>query len=329
MTTKIFRYLVDNKKRKVMLRAFRIWQHTPAKIAPLSETASTCASCGTEFQGNYCPRCGQSATVGRFSLGKTILLFLDEWGLGNRNLLFRCLRDLMFRPGYMIRDYLSGMQSAYFSPFKLFFLLTAISLIVEQGLRLDTSVPAEQQVETNTAIAEKPEEPEGMGEAETKWEADEEFYEEGDTLQVTSGEKGASKDARIILKTAERFGRLLKALMNKNPALFALLILVLFSSPMFLFFRSSPNIPRLKFSEFILALVYTADVFSIYSLAGDLLNLNIFYLIALLMIFVALRQLLGFKMRRLLWYMVLSSLISGILLMLLITAGVLIVYWLS
>ena len=329
MTTKILRYLVNNKKRKVMLRAFRIWQHTPAKIAPLSETASTCASCGTEFQGNYCPRCGQSAKVGRFSLGKTILLFLDEWGLGNRNLLFRCLRDLMFRPGYMIRDYLSGMQSAYFSPFKLFFLLTAISLIVEQGLRLDIDVPTEQQVETNTAIAEKPEESEGMGEAETKWEADEEFYEEGDTLQVTSGEEGASKDARIILKTAERFGRLLKALMNKNPALFALLILVLFSSPMFLFFRSSPNIPRLKFSEFILALVYTADVFSIYSLAGDLLNLNIFYLIALLMIFVALRQLFGFKMRRLLWYMVLASLISGILLMLLITAGVLIVYWLS
>ena len=117
--------------------------------------------------------------------------------------------------------------------------------------------------------------------------------------------------------------------MDKNPALFALLVLVLFSSPMFLFFRSSPNIPNLRFSEFILALVYTADVFSIYSLIGDLLNLDFFNIIALLMIFVALKQLFGFKKRRLLWYMILTSVISSALLILLIAAGVLVVYWLS
>lgn len=321
---KVLRYLVSGRKRKVLLRAFHIWQLRPAKITPLSEAVNTCASCGTEFQGNYCPRCGQSASVRRFSLRKTILLFLDEWGLGNRNLLFRCLRDLMLRPGYMIRDYLSGMQSAYFSPFKLFFLLTAISLIVEQGLKLDIDAPKYQPEETNTEMAEMPEEVEGIGKAEVL-EKDE---DEG-ASQLTINGKDVFKDAPSVLRATEKFVRLLKALMDKNPALFALLVLVLFSSPMFLFFRSSPNIPNLRFSEFILALVYTADVFSIYSLIGDLLNLDFFNIIALLMIFVALKQLFGFKKRRLLWYMILTSVISSALLILLIAAGVLVVYWLS
>lgn len=321
---KVLRYLVSGRKRKVLLRAFHIWQLRPAKITPLSEAVNTCASCGTEFQGNYCPRCGQSASVRRFSLRKTILLFLDEWGLGNRNLLFRCLRDLMLRPGYMIRDYLSGMQSAYFSPFKLFFLLTAFSLIVEQGLKLDIDAPKYQPEETNTEMAEMPEEVEGIEKAEVL-EKDE---DEG-ASQLTVNGKDVFKDAPSVLRATEKFVRLLKALMDKNPALFALLVLVLFSSPMFLFFRSSPNIPNLRFSEFILALVYTADVFSIYSLIGDLLNLDFFNIIALLMIFVALKQLFGFKKRRLLWYMILTSVISSALLILLIAAGVLVVYWLS
>ena len=321
---KVLRYLVSGRKRKVLLRAFHIWQLRPAKITPLSEAVNTCASFGTEFQGNYCPRCGQSVSVRRFSLRKTILLFLDEWGLGNRNLLFRCLRDLMLRPGYMIRDYLSGMQSAYFSPFKLFFLLTAISLIVEQGLKLDIDAPKYQPEETNTEMAEMPEEVEGIGKAEVL-EKDE---DEG-ASQLTINGKDVFKDAPSVLRATEKFVRLLKALMDKNPALFALLVLVLFSSPMFLFFRSSPNIPNLRFSEFILALVYTADVFSIYSLIGDLLNLDFFNIIALLMIFVALKQLFGFKKRRLLWYMILTSVISSALLILLIAAGVLVVYWLS
>ena len=116
-------------------RAFRQWQQKPYEVAPLSEVHHTCATCRTEYQGNYCPRCGQSSRIGRYSLKNAFLLFLDVWGLGNRGM-FRTLRDLILRPGYMIRDYLSGMQMAYFPPFKLFFLLTALSVVIEGGFNL-------------------------------------------------------------------------------------------------------------------------------------------------------------------------------------------------
>ena len=116
-------------------REFREWQRRPHQVAPMSEEHHRCHTCGQEFQGNYCPRCGQSARIGRYSFKKAFLLFLDVWGLGNRGM-FRTLRDLILRPGYMIRDYLSGMQMAYFPPFKLFFLLTTLSLLVESGMNL-------------------------------------------------------------------------------------------------------------------------------------------------------------------------------------------------
>ena len=131
----LLQYIPDKEKRNAWLREFREWQQKPYEVAPLSEATHECSSCKTVFQGNYCPRCGQSAKIGRFSFNRAILHFLDVWGMGNRSM-FRTIRDLMLRPGYMIRDYLSGMQSAYFPPFKMFFLLMAFSLLVEHGIDL-------------------------------------------------------------------------------------------------------------------------------------------------------------------------------------------------
>ena len=116
-------------------RRFGEWKLQPHQVAPLSEEEHECATCGTRFEGNYCPRCGQSAKIGRYSFKKALLLFLDVWGVGNRGM-FRSIRDLILRPGYMIRDYLRGMQMAYFPPFKMFFLLIALSLVVDSGLNI-------------------------------------------------------------------------------------------------------------------------------------------------------------------------------------------------
>ena len=116
-------------------KAFCEWQKRPSLIPQMTEEHHRCHTCGLEYQGNYCPCCGQSAKIGRYSFKKAFLLFLDVWGVGNRGM-FRTLRDLILRPGYMIRDYISGMQMAYFPPFKLLFLLTALTLVVSSGVNL-------------------------------------------------------------------------------------------------------------------------------------------------------------------------------------------------
>lgn len=305
---KAIEYISNKQKRAVWLRAFHIWQRRPHELAPLSEESRTCSSCGTVYQGNFCPRCGQSARVGRFSFKKAALLFLDVWGVGNRSM-FRSIRDLMLRPGFMIRDYLSGMQSAYFPPFKMFFLLAAFSLVVEHGFNFgldvkdvqDEAPKTEQTAMENTKIARH-------------------------DLTVHAGDKKEDIKWKAVGNASLRFVKVMDALREKNPAVFSLLSLVLFSVPLFFFLRSSPTIPDLRYSEFIVALVYTSNMYSIYSIAGNLLDSSILKIIAVLMIFVALKQFSGFSKLRVLRYIVLTTLISIFVMVLIVGVGVSFIY---
>ena len=291
-TKKVLNYLKSSKKRVVLKRAFHVWQLKPHEVAPLSESTHECAACGTEYQGNYCPRCGQSASVGRFSFKKAMQHFLDVWGMGNRSM-FRSLRDLVLRPGYMIRDYLSGMQSAYFPPFKMFFVFVAISLLVEHGLSFDVKEKRERTFEPQT-----------------------------EEVQHNQQEK----NEHLLLSIVDRFTTKMDSLREKNPAIFSLLALMLFSWPLFFFLRKTPKIPDLRFSEFIVVLVYTSNSYSIFSIAGDLLDSDILRLIAVIMVFVALHQFSGYKKRRILGYITLTLIISVAALCVVVSAGLGIAY---
>ena len=110
-------------------QAFKAWQQMPPQVAPNNEEQQVCATCETHFIGNYCPRCGQRANVKRYSAKTAMLNFFDVWGMGNRSM-FRTIRDLALRPGYMIRDFLSGRQMVYFPPFKMLFIFITLSFFV-------------------------------------------------------------------------------------------------------------------------------------------------------------------------------------------------------
>ena len=260
---KLREFFSNKKKRKAMLRAFRMWQKRPHQVAPLSEEYQECGSCGTRYQGNYCPRCGQSAVIGRFSFKKAFLLFLDVWGVGNRGM-FRTIRDLMLRPGYMIHDYLHGMQSAYFPPFKMFFLITAFSFLLDNGI---------------------------------SWGIDERESRESAKVEISVGD---NTEEDSIERQATKFTNILQNINKQNPAVFSFSFLILVSLPLYLFFMHAPRIPDLRYPEFIITLVYTSNVYSIYSIIGTLLHLNIFSMIAILMVFVSLRQFSGHSKLRIL-----------------------------
>ena len=316
--------IIDKKQRTVWLRAFRIWQHRPHEVAPLSDTTHTCSSCGTSFTGNYCPRCGQSAKVGRFSFVKAFLLFLDVWGVGNRGM-FRSIRDLMLRPGYMIRDYLSGMQSAYFPPFKMFFLLTAFSLVVEHGISLGLDDESDKKPETEAASVEQALQDVAQEISKDSAAVASELVKDSVAVALetskdsTAVQKSHSDHVTLNGKEIEspmysagvKFAKILNKLREKNPSIFAFITLVLFTVPLFFFLRSAPAIGKLRYSEFIVALVYTANTYSLYSIAGNLLSSELLKLVAVLMVFVSFQQFSGYSKRRLLGYFALTILISS------------------
>ena len=262
-------------------REFREWQRRPHQVAPMSEEHHRCHTCGQEFQGNYCPRCGQSAQIGRYSFRKALLLVPDVWGLGNRGM-FRTLRDLILRPGYMIRDYLSGMQMAYFPPFKLFFLLTTLSLVVESGVNLNHV----NYFETSREQVRK-----GFGASFAEANAEEQ-----------------PEEVQKANQQMEEYGYKAMDYAQMFPNIFTLGLLLVMSGYLYIFFRKCPNIPDMRFSELLVALVYTADMFSVYNVVMEFLCFpyEIQYA-SLLLPLLPLKQMSGFKWWKLLFIVLLVA----------------------
>ena len=301
-------------KQKEKYRQFKKWQHQPHQVAPLSEEMHECATCGTHFEGNYCPRCGQSAQIGRYSFKKAFLLFLDVWGVGNRGM-FRSIRDLLLRPGYMIRDYLRGMQMAYFPPFKMLFLLCTLSILVNSGMNIQ-GVNRFKELEEEFSITvevdnseEKTEKTEKTDKKLTKTELEKQQKKKEFLNKLYSGE---------IFKKGYSW-------INKNIALVYLACLLLFSVPLFLMFRHSPATPDLRFSECFVAMIYITNMLLIYSIIFSLLWPNdtadeIFTLLILPLVIIPIKQFSGYSYWSTIWRIIVAFIPFAIILLLLIIA---------
>ncbi|MCR4915923.1 MAG: DUF3667 domain-containing protein [Prevotella sp.] len=309
-------------------RAFRQWQQRPYEVALLRNEQCTCSTCGTQFEGNYCPRCGQSGRVGRYSFKKMFQLFLDVWGLGNRSM-FRSLRDLILRPGYMIRDYLKGMQMAYFPPFKMFFLLATFSLIISSGLNLkgvnklkqeDRHVEItieEDAPSTDSAESKTSEDVNDDTSAESKASEDvnDDISAESKVANNALSDNSQREQERIAAMKAKLKGYS-DAIFNfgeKFPNIFSLFGLVLLSGFLYIFFRRCPAIPDLRYSEFLVALVYTSNMYTMYCMALDFLCLDYgLSLVSLALTLLPLKQLSGFKWWRIICYILLASILMTV-----------------
>ncbi|MBR0078396.1 MAG: DUF3667 domain-containing protein [Bacteroidales bacterium] len=306
---------------KEKIRRFHEWQQKPYVVAPLSEQEHECATCGTHYTGNFCPRCGQSQRIRRYSFKTAILNFLDVWGLGNRGM-FRTIRDLLLRPGYMIRDYLSGMQMAYFPPFKLFFLLAALSILVTSGINIkgknfnkeDDKPKAQMEKTVDSAT------PETIPQ-----------YQDGETDLTNLEDIEASERATKVFTNFrflfDSFGRLV----DRFPNLFSLLMLMFDSVFLYLFFRHCPHSPDLRFSELFVAMVYIADMYLILSTVLNFFCIRELSFFLLLLAIIPLKQLSGYSWWGTIWRALLAHLllfVATLLIIAMVAVGVILcVQW--
>lgn len=282
-----------NLKEKI--KNFREWQQRPFVPAPLPDVEHECANCHDLYKGAFCPRCGQSAKIGRYSLKTAFKNFIDVWGLGNRGM-FRAIRDLILRPGYMIRDYLGGMQMSYFPPFKMFFLLAALSLAVANGMNIKGKTFSDEEIlsEPETEIVEQ---------TETEKNVDTVTYSEDkkSTSELTSEQREFLRNIpRRIINSIERFD-------EKFPNIVTLLLLMILSGGLYLFFRHCPNIPDLRYSEFFVALVYSNNMYSIYTITFYFLCLPTLVRLSIFLLVIPLKQMSGYSW----WQTILRFLVAG------------------
>lgn len=262
---------------------FRQWQEAPYRVKGMTDEEHDCPTCGRHYVGNYCPQCGQSSTIGRYSFKKALLLYLDVWGLGNRGM-FRSLRDLLLRPGYMIRDYLEGMQMAYFPPFKMLFLLLALSLLVNSG----ENIRGENRIKDTQETYER----------DYKKSLELSRHATHDPSAATAQSGGLTQAKKHSLYLAIDKGLMeFNEWTDRHQALFTLLLLLMLSVPLYLAFRHCPNIPDMRYSEFFVALVYITNMLTMITIVLDFFCVRFYGLrlaLSLLMV-VPLSQLSGYS----------------------------------
>lgn len=282
---------------KEKYRVFKEWQQRPYQVAPLTQEEHTCATCGTSYQGNYCPRCGQSSRIGRYSMKTAFLLFLDVWGLGNRGM-FRSIRDLLLRPGYMIRDYLGGMQMAYFPPFKMFFLLATLSILVNGGL----NIKGDNQFETAVQTYER------------SFDMSIRTVPADENASVETGKDKAD------IELQDRINNNVRSFIRfvfDHQTIIELVWLLILSLPLYVLFRNCPAIPDLYYTEFFVAMIYITNLMNIVSTVFSFfcVDLSINGLLTPLLSIIALKQLCGYSYLRTILGLIASFIIISIAVM--------------
>ena len=261
------------------------WQRKSVEAQPLSAEKHECLNCGTAFTGNFCPRCGQSAAVARFTFRHALSKTLEVWGLGNRSLP-RTLWHLIYRPGYMIGDYLEGRQAPYFPPIKMLFLVTAAFVVTQHVVAPD----AMERIydDATTRITEQ-------------------------KIEVSEGE-GAYPLKKDVLEGMNNF---IDAFDNvtdffrQNQAIELILGHALFALVTVRVFRRSPSRPKMNLTECFFAQILIASQLMMVSLVclvatqGSMWLDNMYCMPTWLLMLVLLydyKQLYGFGLLRTAWY---------------------------
>lgn len=118
---------------KERYRRFRAWQKNPFTYTNHSTHPTRCVNCGTEFNDNFCPRCGQKAGTGPVGWKAVRENVMMIWGMDNRSMSYTLLQ-LLLRPGYLVGDYIRGKLQVSFPPVKMLLIVAIGFLVVEKIL---------------------------------------------------------------------------------------------------------------------------------------------------------------------------------------------------
>ena len=131
---------MNKEQLKQYYRRFCRWQQEEPHFVNRHEgEVQHCHNCGNEFEGNFCPICGQRAEMGRVgwqSIRENVALL---WGMDSRSLGYTLLQ-LLTRPGYLVRDYISGRRQVSFPPVKMLVIVCLFVVVFETVFHLKNNV---------------------------------------------------------------------------------------------------------------------------------------------------------------------------------------------
>ena len=103
---------------------------------PTSEII-TCKNCQTEFQGNFCPQCGQSIKDYNRPFGFMIYdLMGNIFAFDTR--LWRTFKAVLFQPGKMAHEFIVGHRVKYMPPFRFYVFVSFIFFLMLNAVTLSS-----------------------------------------------------------------------------------------------------------------------------------------------------------------------------------------------
>ncbi|NNG25151.1 DUF3667 domain-containing protein [Telluria aromaticivorans] len=81
--------------------------------------AGTCKNCGATTSGNFCQACGQATHLHVPSAREFLHEFLSHY-VALEGKLWRSLKLLLFKPGFLTREYIEGRRVRYVEPLRLY-----------------------------------------------------------------------------------------------------------------------------------------------------------------------------------------------------------------
>jgi Protein of unknown function (DUF3667) len=94
----------------------------PAAV-PAAPAASRCDNCGAAVSGRYCAACGQRVEPPLHSLWHFTKVATEDLTHADSRL-WRTLGALLFRPGYLTREFLAGRRARYLPPVRLYLVIS-------------------------------------------------------------------------------------------------------------------------------------------------------------------------------------------------------------
>lgn len=99
---------------------------------PMSDSETYCRNCGSKLSGPYCSVCGQKDNdlhVPVKELASELVAIIPSFD----ERLFRTLRPLFTRPGFLTKEYLAGRRRQFISPFKLYFFVSVCFFLISSA----------------------------------------------------------------------------------------------------------------------------------------------------------------------------------------------------